>query len=230
VFALIIAGGRGERLRPLTDVIPKPMVQVLGKPILWHQVEWLKTHGITDVVFLLRYKWEAVKDYFGDGERFGFKAHYNIEEVPLGRGGALREGLRNHVPLSEPLVIAINGDIVSKEDLSAMIRQHRQSGDIATVMLAPLRSPYAVVELGDRNRITGFKEKPLLDIWINGGVYVLDRNVESLLPESGDHEDRTFPHLATSGQLGGFVSRVPWRSIDSFKDLREAEEQLRKTA
>ncbi len=219
---MIIAGGRGERLRPLTDTVPKPMVEVRGKPILWHQVEWLKRHGVTDVVFLLMYKWETVRDYFGDGGKFGFRAHYNVEETPLGRGGALRDGLK-HVPASEELVLAANGDIASGEDLSAMVRYHKEKGYTATVMLTPLRSPYAIVELGEGGNITAFREKPLLSEWINAGVYVLNRDIETLMPEVGDHEDSTIPQLATEGLLGGFPSRSFWRSIDSFKDLREVE-------
>lgn len=201
------------------------MVGLRGKPILWHQVEWLKGHGVTDVVFLLRYRWEAVKDYFGDGSDYGFHAYYNVEKTPLGRGGAIREGFK-HVPRSERLVLAVNGDIVSREDLSAMIRQHQEKGHVATVMLTPLRSPYAIAELSEDGRITAFKEKPLLPAWINAGVYVLSREIETLLPEKGDHEDSTFPQLAEQGLLGGFPSRSFWRSIDSFKDLREAEEEL----
>lgn len=204
------------------------MVELRGKPILWHQVEWLKRHGVTDVVFLLRYKWEVVRDYFGDGSEFGFRAYYNVEETPLGRGGALRDGLK-YVPTSEKLLLATNGDIASREDLSAMIRQHREKGYVATVMLTPLRSPYAIADLSESGNITAFREKPILSEWINAGVYVLNREIEALLPEVGDHEDSTFPQLATKGLLGGFPSRSFWRSVDSFKDLREAEEGLEQT-
>lgn len=223
---MIIAGGRGERLRPLTDTVPKPMVEIHGKPILWHQVEWFKRHGVTDVVFLLRYKWEAVRDYFGDGSKFGIRAYYNVEKEPLGRGGALRDGLKSHVPPSEQMVLAANGDIVSHEDLTAMMRQHTEKGHTATVMLTPLRSPYAIVDMNESHNITAFREKPLLDVWINAGVYVLNRDIEPLLPEKGDQEDSTFPKLAAKGLLGGYPSRTFWRSVDSFKDLREAEEAL----
>ena len=84
MFALILAGGKGERLRPLTDTIPKPMVPICGKPILEHQVNWLKSGGVTDVIFLGGYRWEAIKDHFGDGNDFGITAHYSLEDSPLG--------------------------------------------------------------------------------------------------------------------------------------------------
>ena len=93
MYALILAGGQGERLRPLTDNLPKPMVPVAGKPILAHQVAWLKKAGVTDVVFLAGYLWQAIEDYFGDGQAFGIHAHYSLEDSPLGRGGAIRQGM-----------------------------------------------------------------------------------------------------------------------------------------
>ena len=92
MYALILAGGKGERLRPLTDTVPKPMVPVHGQPILWHQIEWLKTGGVTDVVFLAGYRWQVIKDFFGDGRNFGIRAHYSVEDTPLGRGGSDKAG------------------------------------------------------------------------------------------------------------------------------------------
>ncbi|MFQ5860726.1 MAG: NDP-sugar synthase, partial [Dehalococcoidia bacterium] len=93
MYALILAGGRGERLWPLTEEIPKPMVEVLGKPILWHQLTWLRSYGVTHVVLLVHHRWEHIRQYFGDGEALGLQVCYSVEETPLGRGGALRRGL-----------------------------------------------------------------------------------------------------------------------------------------
>ena len=90
MYALILAGGKGERLRPLTDTLPKPMVPVCGKPILWHQVQWLKEAGVTDVVFLAGSSWKAIRDYFGSGQAFGIRANYKVEDSPLVRAGAIR--------------------------------------------------------------------------------------------------------------------------------------------
>ena len=112
MYALVLAGGRGERLRPLTDTTPKPMVPLLGKPILWHQVEWLKKGGVTDIVFLAGYRWEAIKEFFGDGSAYGFRAHYSVEDSPLGRGGAIRKGM-SLVPEEEERVVVTNGDIIT---------------------------------------------------------------------------------------------------------------------
>ena len=92
-FALAIAGGRGERLRPLTDSVPKPMISLNGRPMISYQVEWMRSQGVTDVVFLCGYLGNVIKDYFGDGRKFGINAHYSFEDKPLGRGGAVRKGM-----------------------------------------------------------------------------------------------------------------------------------------
>ena len=91
-FALTIVGGRGERLKPLTDTVPKSMIDIGGRPLIAYQINWMLSQGITDVVFLCGYKGEVIKDYFGDGKRFGFNAYYSFEKEPLGRGGAIKKG------------------------------------------------------------------------------------------------------------------------------------------
>ena len=96
MYALILAGGKGERLRPLTDSVPKPMVPVCDKPILLHQVEWLRLIGVTDVVFLVGYRWQIIQDFFGDGSEFGIQAHYSVEDSPLVRNRITDAQVRRH--------------------------------------------------------------------------------------------------------------------------------------
>ena len=230
MYALILAGGMGERLRPLTDTLPKPMVPLRGKPILAHQVEWLKSAGVTDVVFLAGYRWEAIQDYFGDGQEFGIQVHYSIEDTPLGRGGAIRKGLVL-VPETEQSVVALNGDVVTRQGLEPILGRHREKmranpSHLATIMVVPMVSPYGLVDLDSRDDVAGFREKVEMPHWINAGVYILDRRIYPELPELGDHETETFPRLARDGRISAYKSRAFWRSVDSFKDLREAEEQI----
>ena len=230
MYAMILAGGKGERLRPLTDTLPKPMVPVCGKPILLHQVEWLTRAGVTDVVFLAGYLWQTIKDYFGDGSRFGVRAHYSVEDSPLGRGGAIRQGIPL-VPEDEDTMVVLNGDIITDQQLESLIYQHQEKKDanpshLATLMVAPMVSPYGLVELGPQDQVLGFREKVEMPHWINAGVYVFERRIAAELPELGDHETETFPRLAQAGQISALKSRAFWRSVDSFKDLREAEEFL----
>ena len=228
MYAMILAGGKGERLRPLTDTLPKPMVPVCGKPILAHQVEWLAGAGVTDVVFLSGYLSQTIEGYFGDGSRFGMRAHYSVEDSPLGRGGAIRHGFRL-VPEEEETLLVLNGDIITDQSLKSLMDRHREKKDIdptylATLMVVPMISPYGLVDLGAQDQVLGFREKVEMPHWINAGVYVFERRIAEELPELGDHETEIFPRLAEDGKISALRCSGFWRSVDSFKDLREAEE------
>lgn len=232
MYAMILAGGQGERLRPLTDTLPKPMVPVGGKPILERQIEWLKAIDVTDVVFLAGYRWEAIKDHFGDGSSFGIRAHYSVEDSPLGRGGAVRKGF-GQVPNDSGPVVVLNGDIVTFEEPRSLLQHHEgklaaNPSHLATIMVVPMVSPYGLVEMDPSGDVVAFREKVEMPHWINAGVYILERDIVGQLPELGDHETSTFPQLAQSGRIAAYQSRAFWRSVDSFKDLREAEEGLSK--
>ncbi len=225
MYALIIAGGEGERLRPLTSDRPKAMVEVAGRPLIERQIDWLRSGGVTNVVVLCCYKAEVLTEHVGDGSRFGVTAAYSFEDEPLGRGGALRRGY-SHLPPGEEIVMAVNGDVLTNQRLEAMIEYHVRKDAAATVMLSQLRSPYGITRLDPSGRIVDFSEKPLLPYWINAGVYALSPEFFALLPEKGDHEDTTFPRLSAEGKLFGYKSTAFWRSIDTFKDLKEAEREL----
>ncbi len=225
MYALIIAGGEGERLRPLTNDRPKNMVPVAGRPIAERQLEWLRENGVTDAVFLCGYKAEVLQAHVGDGSSFGLRVQYSIETEPLGRGGALKQGFAL-VPESEETIVACNGDILTDQPLAGMIASHGARHASATVMLTPLQSPYGVVDVEEDGRIVSFREKPVLPYWINAGIYILSRSFFSLLPNKGDHETETFPALASEGRLFGFKSDAFWRPVDSIKDLSEAEKEL----
>ena len=233
MFALVLAGGKGERLRPLTADRPKPMVLLGDKPILQHHLEWLARNGVTDAVLLVGYMHEAIEAYFGDGERVGLRVRYSIEDTPLGRGGAFKKGFWQ-VPAGEQTVIGTNGDNIAEQALAPLLARHRRAHAVATVLLAPLRSPYGIVRLsrGSRpdghlfGRVAGFEEKPLLPYWVNAGVYALEREFFALLPDVGDHETTVFPDLASQGHLYGFRSDAYWKPIDTIKDVTEAAAHL----
>ena len=224
MFAITIVGGRGERLRPLTNDRPKCMVLLGGRPILEYQIEWLRDGGATDVIISCGYLHEAIREHFGEGERFGMRVTYAVEEQPLGRGGALKLA-GEQIPPEAEIVIATNGDNVVTQPLAPMIGQHERTGAVATLLLTQLRSPYGIVQQKGR-RIAGFREKPLLPHWLSAGVYVLSRQFFEGLPDVGDHEDALFPRLAAEGRLYGYRSKAYWKAIDTVKDLREAEEAL----
>ena len=228
MYALILAGGKGERLRPLTDTVPKPMAPVAGRPILEHQLDWLKVAGVDSVVFLAGYRWEAIRAHFGDGSRHGVRVSYSVESSPLGRGGAIKQGFPLAAEDDGPVVVT-NGDIITRQPLDDIIEFHRVSparrnGPCVTLLAVPMVSPYGLVDMDESGSVVGFREKVELPHWINGGVYVIDREVFSEFPELGDHEVETFPGLAQSGRIAAFRTRQFWTSIDSFKDLREADD------
>ncbi|GBD30474.1 D-glycero-alpha-D-manno-heptose 1-phosphate guanylyltransferase [bacterium HR32] len=223
MHAVILAGGKGERLRPYTQDRPKPMVEILGIPILGYQIEWLRSQGVTDVVVACGYRHEVIQDYFDDGRKLGVRIRYSVESEPLGRGGALKQAL---ALVEGEVCVATNGDVITNVPLREVVEQHRRRGDVATLVLSPFVSPYGIVDVTDDDRITGFHEKPELPYWINAGIYVLDRSVRDLLPDVGDHETTTFPELAAQGRLGAYRSRAYWRGVDTIKDLSEVTKEF----
>ena len=231
MYALILAGGKGERLRPLTDKLPKPMIALAGQPLLWHQVRWLRRCGVTDVVFLVGYLAEAVADYFGDGSAYGICAHYSREETPLGRGGALRKGLAMTPDGADEPVIAINGDIITEVDLGRLLADYRARAaanpdHLATILTVGMTSTYGIVDTDSAGLVRDFREKAPLPYAINGGVYVFNPAIREWLPERGDHEDTTFPTLAEQGRMSAVHTDEFWRSVDSMQDMADAERHL----
>ena len=224
MLAIVLAGGKGERLRPLTSDRPKSMVPLLEKPILEYQVEWLRESGVTEIIVACGHLHHVIEEYFQDGSRWGLRMSYSLERKPLGRGGALKLASRQASP-SEPFGIAPNGDNVHTQPRTPMIRQHKRTGAVATLLLSQLRSPYGIVQQRGK-RIIGFREKPLLPHWLNAGAYVLSPEFFADLPDVGDHEDALFPRLAEEGRLYAFRSRTYWKAIDTVKDLNEAAGQL----
>jgi NDP-sugar pyrophosphorylase family protein len=228
VHAIILAGGRGERLRPLTDDRPKGMVEIAGRPILAHQIAWLRFHGIDDITISCGYLADVIQAFFGDGSAFDVRIRYAIEREPLGRGGGFRYAL-GMIETADP-VVGTNGDIITNLNLTNVIERHRSAGVVATDVLVPMSSPYGVVDIDDDDRVVGFREKPELPYWLNAGIYVFDPSIRERLPERGDHEDTTFPALAAERRLLGFRSRAFWRAADTAKDVGELNKALAEQA
>jgi NDP-sugar pyrophosphorylase family protein len=225
LYALTLVGGRGERLKPITDTLPKSMVPLNGRPIAEYQVRWMRSQGVTDVVFLTGYLGEKVEEHFGDGSAFGIRAHYSHEDAPLGRGGAIKHGI-SLVPVDENPILVTNGDNVTDLDLGQFMERHHATGALATLMLTRYPSQFGVVDVGDDDLIDGFVEKGMLPIWINAGVYLFDRAIEPLLPEIGDHETSTFQELVAQRKLASLRSNAMWVTVDGPKELREVSDRL----
>jgi NDP-sugar pyrophosphorylase family protein len=218
--ALLLAGGKAERLGEAAQGLPKPLVPVGGFPLAAYAVARLAGAGVTRVIVACR---------AGDEEAFvralaGLDAEVEAvgEPEPLGRGGGLRlAASRRH---EDGAVLALNGDELLDLDYAALVEEHNASGAAATIVVAQVRSPFGVVALQADGAITGFREAPLLDDWVNSGVYVLDDEALGRLPEKGDHEQSTFPELAAEGKLRGYRHQGVWLTVNTPKDLRRVED------
>ncbi len=224
--AIILAGGKGERLRPLTNDRPKTMVEVAGKPMTLWQIEWLKKFGVKKFILTLSYKAEVVQEYFGDGSKFGIEIDYSVEETPLGRGGAIKQAFKSRLAEKEDNLLVLNGDIMFPElDVEDLAEFHESKNGLVTDLLAPFISPWGIVDVDDEDHILGFKEKPKLPYWINGGIYIFNKEIVNLLPDVGDHEYETFPKIEKERFLG-YKYEGFWKAVDMIKDKTEAEHFL----
>ncbi|MFP3233402.1 MAG: nucleotidyltransferase family protein [Sulfolobaceae archaeon] len=221
--AVILAGGFGKRLRPLTDERPKPLIEIAGKPIIEWQIKWLKKFGVTSVFVLAGYKKEVLIDWVAKNQdKLGIPIAILTEDQPLGTGGAIKR-LNGFISNGEKFFV-LNGDILTNLDLSKL-------GDdkaVAVISLVPLRSPFGIVKVDSNGNIIQFVEKPVLkDFWINAGIYSMNSEIFEYLPEKGDIEKETFPLLAQKGLLKGITfDDVYWRSIDTLKDYEEANVEI----
>ncbi len=222
--AVILAGGQATRMRPYTDDRPKAMVDVGGAPIIEHQIKWLASNGVTQIVISCGYKADVIKSYLGDGSHVGVQATYAVEDEPLGRGGGLKFASRL-LAKPEGIWLAINGDVLARFSTDDLVAQHETLDVTATIALAQYRTTWGIAEL-DGDLIRGFTQSPSLPYWINAGIYCFDPSFAELLPEVGDHENSTFPELAAAGKLGAYRIDGYWRGIDTAKDIKEATQEL----
>jgi len=203
--AVILAGGEGTRLRPLTLTTPKPVVPVVDRPFLRHQIDLLVGAGVREIVFSVAYRPERVEAVFGDGSAFGVRIRYAVEETPLGTGGAVRHAM----PLLDERTIVLNGDVLTDVDLGAVVARHAREQASATILLAPVPNPaaYGLVETDGEGRVRRFLEKPrpeqITTDTINAGIYVLETAVLDLMPEGVNYsiERGFFPALLARGDL-----------------------------
>jgi NDP-sugar pyrophosphorylase family protein len=220
--ALVLAGGKAERLGDAAGGLPKPLVPVGGRPLAEYQVLRLVGAGVTRVILSCRAGHEELFQATLSG--LGAEIVAVGEPEPLGRGGGLRFAAAHRS--EEGPVYALNGDELLDVDLRALLGAHRANGGAATVVVAQVHSPFGVVDLADGDRVTGFREAPKLQHWVNSGVYVLGEEALARLPERGDHETSTFPELAEEGKLFAYRHDGTWLTVNTPKDLRRAEEFL----
>ena len=224
MITVILAGGLGKRLRPLTSDRPKPMIQINNTPIIELQVKWLKKFGITDIIVLVGHLREKIKHHLADGKKFGVNISYIEENVPLGTGGALKNA-KDHIIKngnSDSGFFVINGDILTNLDPFTI----SEKGSM-TLALVPLKSTFGIVETNG-DLVSKFVEKPSIeDTWVNAGVYYFSNEIFDYLPDKGNLETVTLPMLVEKQKLKAKkFSNNYWRSIDSHKDVDEASKEI----
>jgi mannose-1-phosphate guanylyltransferase/phosphomannomutase len=214
--AIVLAGGRGQRLRPYTDAAPKPMLMLGSKPILEYTVANLRRNGFTDITICAGYKHELIEKHFGDGKRFGVSISYSIEETPLNTAGAL---LAIKDRLEEHFVLAM-ADQITDVNLRAICDYHLKSKSTVTIALAEMSqiSEYGVVDVDD-NSVTGFREKPTFSNLVNTAIYAIDRRILGYIREGDDMSTDVIPRLMENRKpVNYYVTRDFWKDIGTVKE------------
>lgn len=231
MHAVIMAGGEGTRLRPLTSNQPKPMVPILNKPVMEYIVELVKHHGITDCVATLYFLPQLIKNYFGEGEDYGVRMYYAVEEVPLGTAGSVANASHH---LSDTFIV-ISGDAITDIDLTALVAFHRAKSAVATLALKRVADPleFGVVVTSEDGAIERFLEKPtwgeVFSDTINTGIYVLEPELLERVPddEPFDFSKDLFPQLLKEGKpLYGYVTEDYWCDIGSLEQYVSAQRDI----
>jgi len=219
--AVILSGGSGTRLRSVTnDNIPKSLTKIKGLSILEWEFEWLSREGVSHIVLAVGHLSDKIKSYFGDNytSKFGkVQISYSLEKEKLGTGGAFKQASKL---LNDDQTYILNGDILCKTDLSLMNKTHFENNAKATMMLVNMISPYGIVSKNKKGIITGFLEKPKLDLQINGGLSILKRELYDKCPDKGQLEDTLYVELTKTYDFYSYS--LPhsnfWMSIDNEKD------------
>ena len=225
--AVVMAGGEGSRLRPLTINRPKPMVTLVDRPVIAHIFELLKLHGITEIIVTVQYLANVIQDYFGDGASYGLQIEYSVEETPLGTAGSVKNAQRF---LDEPFLV-ISGDALTDIELTRVIQAHTEKNALVTVALKRVENPldYGVVITGEDGRIKQFLEKPswseLFSDTVNTGIYVIDPRVFDCF-EAGKNVDwakDVFPQLLREGgAVYGYIAEGYWTDIGTLEAYMRA--------
>ncbi len=226
--AFVLAGGKGTRFKPITEEIPKPMIPLQGKPLLQHTIDLLRKYGITHVIISLGYKGDKIKEYFGDGSRFGVRITYVEEEEPQGTAGPLRLAK----DLLKETFVMCNADELKEIDLLDMYLFHKEHNAVATIALTTVDNPsaYGVAKL-QGNKIYEFIEKPINppSNFINSGLYILEPVVLGFVPKEGFAmiEKDVFPQIAKKQKLVGYPFTGYWRDLGNMDSYAKAIEDLK---
>jgi len=217
--AIILAGGRGKRLRPITDYVPKPLIPIKNIPIIEWQIKYLKKFGISEIIICSGYKTKMIENYLNN-KKLGIKITFSVEDKPLGTGGAIKKAGKK---IKDRSFLVINGDTITNIDLKKLIKKNNA---IAAIQL---RTKFGILQT-DKNKIIKFDEKKEIEnLWMNAGIYHLNKETLKELPTVGDIEKTLFPDYAKKEKLTTIkFTNSKWYSIDSFKDMEECSLVIKK--
>lgn len=225
--AVIMAGGAGTRLRPLTNDIPKPMVKIIDKPVMEYTVNLLKKYGVYDIGVTVNYKADIIKDYFGDGARFGVKLTYFTEETPLGTAG----GVKMAEKYLDDNFLVMSGDAFTDINIDKFRGEHLKKGAVATIAVQEVDNPagFGVVKV-EKGFVSEFIEKPeyTTEKLVNTGIYMLKRDVLQLIPDGFyDFGRQLFPSLV--GKTAAFITKSYWSDVGTLERYYETNLHVAKS-
>ena len=217
--AIILAGGRGKRLRPITDKIPKPLIPINNKPLIERTIKYLKKYGIKEIIISSGYKSSLIEKFLKSKKNFGCTIIFSIERTPLGTGGAIKKALKH---IDDESFLVLNGDIVTNIDLKKILKKPN------TIAANELKTKFGTMNIKN-NKILKFNEKKdVSNIWMNPGIYHLSKDIERLIPKKGSLEGIVFPKMARKKTLKTVkFKNVLWYSIDSHKDIEECSKEIK---
>jgi len=227
IKALILAGGKGARLRPLALHIPKPIVPLANIPFLFFQIDHIKRANITEIILSLSYQPRKITDIFGDGMKYGVTIRYTHEDLPRGTAGAFKAAEN----LIDDTSIVLNGDVLTDTDLLSVLEYHRSKQAEATIVMARVMNPvgYGLVEANSEGRVVRFTEKPPEDEvtgdTINAGIYILERSILDRIPAEGaqSFERELFPAMVQEGaRVYAFLTHGYWQDVGNPQKYLEA--------
>jgi mannose-1-phosphate guanylyltransferase len=231
VKAVILAGGLGTRLRPLTNNKPKPMLPVGEKPILEHLIEWTKKGGIKSIVICVSYLRKSIEDYFGDGNKFGVTIEYAISNKSLSTAGQLKTAEE----FIDDDFVCMYGDSIFNFSLRSMIKQHAMKKPFVTMSLNEYKTnlPYGVIETSKNGKVISWNEKPEIKANVNIGCYIMNQNIFDLIPKNKPYgmDDVIKKAIKKNQTVKGFVTKKGFTDIgnkESYKQACEEYEQKRK--
>ena len=216
---VVLCGGKGTRLSEYTEEIPKPLIQIGPKPILWHLVQLYKKFGHKEFIFCLGYKGDKIKEYFQN------EKDVKIEFVDTGLEANKAERIQKveHLIKDQDFFVTY-GDDLSDLDIKKLYEFHKKSKKIVTLTAVNLESPFGILELNDKNEVIGFEEKPKLDYFMNGGFYVFNKKIFKYIKKNLDLEKDVLKEIAKEKQIAAFKHNGFWKSMNTLKDVMELNE------